>query len=196
MSFPARFLGEVPEFQVYRAPMDFLPAALAERLESYRADWSPGRGVAHLSALSGLGDGVGICDYFLPLGEDMLAVDKTELMSWMLDRMAADDINEMAEELSRKHLRKMSGSAEVLDALYAKFVAAKGGRKNPPQAPCEFWVAATDIESQKGDPVAYDALVDRTLHILRGELSAPYVLVSIVDRDIFAEDLESRLPAE
>ena len=199
MSFPAQFLADIPKLEDYREPMHFLPSALAERAESYRADKSPGAGKARLADLSGLDmRGVKLCDYFAPLEFQMLVVEDTQLL-WDISNQLREGVKsppQISSGLAGEFLQKMSGGAKVLDALYAKFVAGRGGEENPPQTQCEFWIVVTDTESQRVNALTYGMITRRAGKILEKKLSAPYVLVRIVDKDAFAASLESRLPAE
>ena len=174
--------------------MEFLPRDLARRVESYAAD-SPKPGVKSIPALTGLDlHGLKICDFFAPLEIRMLVVEETQLVWWVSARLREmGALETVAADFADECLRKMSGSAEVLGALYAKF-AARDGEENPPQADCEFWVVVTDIDSHKRDARVYDALTERVRRVLRGELSRPYVLAEIIGKDGFGEQLESRIP--
>ena len=195
MSFPARFLGDIPELRAFRKPMDFLPPAPAEQAESYMAD-SPGEGAPSLSALAGLG-GSSICDFFAPLDIRMLVVEKTRLVCWMEDRIGDKSAGELAVEFAAECVRKMRGSAEVLEALYANFIAGRGGVENPPQAECEFWVVVTDSDSLVRNIRAYNILTVRARGILRAEIDRDgrqYVLSTITDKGKFEKALTRRLP--
>ena len=190
MNFPEDFLGGVPELQAYRRKMNFLPAALAERCESYHAN-SPGKGQLSMAALAGLGE-LSVCDYFAPLGAQMLVIEDTQLVWWMLDRLEGKSIVEMSTEFAAECLRKMSGSAEILSALYAKFTASDQKEK-PRQAECEFWVVVLDIDSHKINARAYNTLVGRARQVMRNAMSRPYVLAEIVGKEKFGKELESRI---
>ena len=192
-NFPVRFLGGIPELKDYRRDMWFVSPALAGPCESYHAD-SPGKGLPSIAALAGLGE-TSVCDFFAPLKIRMLVVEDTNLVSWMSDRLPEMGVLEMAADFADECLRKMSGSAEVLGALYARFIA-RDGEENPPQADCEFWVVVTDIDSHKRDARVYDALTERVRRVLRGELSRPYVLAEIIGGDGFGEELEGRIPRD
>ena len=190
MNCPADFLGGVPELRAYRREIDFLPAALAERCESYHAN-SPGKGQPSMAALAGLGES-SVCDYFAPLGVRMLVIEDTKLVLWMLDRLEGKSIAEMSAEFAAECFRKMSGSAEILSALYAKFVAS-GQEKNPCQADCEFWVVVLDIDAHKINARAYNTLVGRARQVMRNAMSRPYILAEIVGKGKFRKELESRI---
>ena len=190
MNFPADFLGGVPELQDYQQEMHFLSAALAGRCESYHAD-SPGTDQPSMAALAELGK-LSVCDYFAPLGVRMLVIEDTKLVLWMRDRLGDKSITEMSAEFAAKCLRKMSGSAEILSALYAKF-AASGQEENPRQADCEFWVVVLDIDAHKINARAYNTLVGRARQAMRNPMSRPYVLAEIVGKDKFGKELESRI---
>ena len=191
MSFPARFLVDIPELEIYRRPMDFLSPALAERMESHRAD-SPGAGEKSLAALAGLGES-SICDFFAPLGARMLVIEQTMLVCWMRDRMGDKSGHEMAEDFAAECLRKMGGSARVLDALFSNFI---GGAESPPQADCEFWVAVTDADALVRHAPAYNLLTRRARKIILGQMRRPYVSAQVADKRKFERELTRRLPAE
>ena len=191
MNFPADFLGGVPELQAYRREMHFLPVALAGRCESYHAD-SPGTDQPSMSGLAGTGE-LSVCDYFAPLGVRMLVIEDTNLVWGMLDRLEGKSIAEISTEFAAKCIRKMSGSAEILSALYAKFSATGGWEGNRRQADCEFWVVVLDIVSDKTNARAYHTLVGRARQAMRNAMSRPYVLAEIVGKDKFGKELEGRI---
>ena len=201
-SFPAQFLADIPESKDYRKAMDFLPSALAARVESYQADQSPGPGKKRLADLSGLDmHGVMVCDYFAPLGVRMLAVEDTRLVRWVAGRLKDLGDEERADELAEESRGKAEGSANILGALYEKFAAEHGWEKNPPQAECEFWVVITDIDDleQMEETLAFENVVEDVRDMwesAEGRLSPPYVFAEIARTETFAAHLESRLPAE
>ena len=191
MNFPADFLGRVPELRAYKREMHFLPAALARRCESYHAD-SPRATLPSMSGLAGAGE-LSVCDYFAPLGVRMLVIEDTNLVWWMLDRREGKSIAEMSAEFADECLRKMSGSAKILSALYAKFSVTGGWEENPRQADCEFWVVVLDIVADKTNARAYHTLVGRARQAMRNTMSRPYILAEIVGKDKFGKELESRI---
>ena len=163
--------------------MVFLPDKIARLCESYHAD-SPGRGVKSMAALAGVGDSP-VCDFYAPLGGVMLVIEEKNLVTWVKGRMGRNSEEAIVREFAGQCKRKAKGSADILKRLYAKFIAAKGGRKNPRQADCEFWVVVTDLDSQneEGDIIAYNAVIDAVPEMMRGvsnaELSRPFVFFDI-----------------
>ena len=165
-------------------------ASLVQCCESYNPD--PETGKSSLHALADLG-GENVCDFFAPLECEnrMLVVEHTQLVLQMQKREGED----MEEFFANECGNKMRGSAKILGALYAKFVAAEGGEEKPRQADCEFWVVATDIDNHndEGDVRAYEELQEFTLDFLRAQLCRPYDRVEITGVNGFGGQLESRI---
>ena len=199
MNFPAQFLGAIPELEVHLKPVPYLDASVSGRHRGYKADL-PGKKAKAMHALAGLG-AFRVCDYYLPLGARMLVIEDTELKASVRDqsaKSAAALVESHADELRLKaygsmlvlyrlHVKRFPGNAEWAAAL--------------DQMPCQFWVVATDLDSQdsEGDDIALDALVEHVVMELAkklpGRLKPPFERVEIAGVWRFNKEVKAMIEA-
>lgn len=198
MSFPVKFLDDIPGIEQYRESIKFLPSDITERIECYRADderrANRKRGDEHsaLSVLAGLGQSR-ICDFFIPLADCLLIVEETDLVASIEHRLKSEKDNSV-DIFVEEFLDKAQGGADVLNRLYSKFIAEQGGESEPPQAKCEFWVVIYEISMyHKGDPRAHDIKIGRIGKIMNQKIPPPYVFAKIVIESQFIQELTNRL---